>query len=118
MALNTPTDLKASPITASGFTLSWTGDEHADSYEVEVLDGQGNAAGSVSGSVSPSGTVWTGLLSDTTYKVHVKALAAEGSEEYAASAQSEPLSVTTALAGGLRRAEIFNEGFSGMSTTS
>ncbi len=113
VALNTPTDLEAYPITASGFTLSWTGDEHADSYEVEVQDGQGNAAGSVSGSVSPSGTVWTGLLSDTTYKVRVKALAAEGSEEYAASAQSEPLSVTTALAGGLVRATIFEEGFSG-----
>ncbi len=111
VALNTPTDLEAYPITASGFTLSWTGDEHADSYEVNVLDGQGNAAGSVSGSVSPSGTVWTGLLSDTTYKVRVKALAAEGSEEYVESAQSEPLSVTTLLAGGLVRATIFEENF-------
>ena len=111
VALNTPTDLAVSSITASGFTLSWMGDEHADSYEVEVLDGQGNAAGSVSGSVSPSGTVWTGLSSDTTYSVRVKALAAEGSEEYEASAQSEPKSVTTALAGGLVRKALFHDTF-------
>lgn len=111
VALNTPTDLAVSSITASGFTLSWTGDEHADSYEVEVLDGQGNAAGSVSGSVSPSGTVWTGLMSDTTYNVRVKALAAEGSEEYAHSALSEPKSVTTALAGGLVRKALFHDTF-------
>ena len=113
-ALATPTDLATFSITDSGFTLSWTGDENADGYEVEVLDGQNASAGSVSGSVSPSGTVVTGLLSDTTYTVRVKALAA--GEAYENSEWSESISVETMLEEGLERATLLDEGFGGMAS--
>lgn len=111
-ALATPTALVlvASSVTDSGFNLSWTGVEHADGYEVEVLDGDNLSAGSVS--VSGTSATVTELVSDTAYTVHVKALAAAGSEDYADSAWSEAVHVTTTLADGLRRAEIFTEDFS------
>lgn len=115
-ALAAPTDLVASQIGDSGFALSWTGDANAYDYEVKVLDGDGTAAGSVSAS-GTSATV-TGLSSDTTYTVRVKALAASGSEEYSDSGWSEQIPVTTALAGGLVRATLFEENFSKISTTS
>ena len=115
-ALATPTDLVATSVTDSGFSLSWTGDVNASGYEVKVLDGDKPSGGSVS--VSGTSATVTDLDYDTTYTVRVKALAAAGSEDYVASAWSEAVPVTTTLADGLRRAEIFNEGFSGMSTTS
>ena len=115
-ALAAPTDLVASQIGDSGFALSWTGDANAYDYEVEVLDGDGTAAGSVS--VNGTSATVTGLSSDTTYTVRVKALAAAGSEEYSDSGWSEQISVTTALAGGLVRATLFEENFSKISTTS
>lgn len=111
VALATPTDLVAPSIsiTDSGFTLSWTGDENAAGYEVRVLDANDAAAGSVS--VSGTSATVTGLASDTTYTARVRALAAEGSEEYSKSDWSDALSVTTTRADGLRRAEIFKETF-------
>ena len=111
-ALATPTDLVAlaTSVNDSGFTLSWTGVENAAGYEVKVLDANDAEAGSVS--ISGTSATVTELVSDTAYTVHVKALAAEGSEEYSDSDWSDALSVTTALVGGLVRAEIFTEDFS------
>lgn len=109
VALSAPAGLAYSDVTDSGFTLSWTGVENADGYEVEVLDSNDATAGSVS--VNGASATVTGLASDTTYTARVRALAAEGSEEYSDSDWSD-VSVTTALAGGLERAEIFTEDFS------
>lgn len=113
--LGVPTGLSDSEVDDSGFSLSWEPVEHADGYSVEVKDSSGNDAGSVSFD-STTATV-TGLLSDTTYKVRVKALAAEGSEEYVASDWSFPISVTTDLADGLVRENLLEENFSEISTT-
>lgn len=109
-ALDAPTELEASSITDSGFTLTWTAVANADSYAVEVLDELKNQRGSVSGSVSPSGTVITGLSSDTAYTARVKALPPANSEDYAASEWFE-IPVITALAGGLVRSELFHDTF-------
>ena len=115
VALAVPTGLSASEVDDSGFSLAWEPVENADGYSVEVKDSNGNDAGSVSFD-STTATV-TGLLSDTTYKVRVKALDAEGSEEYVASDWSFPISVTTDLADGLVRENLLEENFSEISTT-
>ena len=67
--------------------------EGATGYDVRVLDASGAAAGSVSGDVSPEGTVWTGLADDTAYTVQVRATG--DTETYYPSAWSEAVSVTT-----------------------
>jgi len=67
--LATPTGVEESDVGKYGFTVSWTGVEHAEGYEV-WLDG------AVAGSCASTDTSMelTGLSDGTTYSVQVKAL--------------------------------------------
>ena len=68
-ALSAPTGVEESDVGKYGFTVSWTGVEHAEGYEV-WLDG------AVAGSCASTDTAMelTGLSDGTTYSVQVKAL--------------------------------------------
>lgn len=108
-ALSAPGNVTASSITASGFSLSWDSVANAANYDVYVTDGNGSSAGTAT--VNGTSATVSGLASDTTYTVKVKALAANGSLDYLDSSWSSSVSVTTALGGGLERKTLFFETF-------
>lgn len=110
-ALPAPTGLAAASVTETGFSLSWNAVSGAAGYALEVLDGAGAPAGTAT--VSGTGATVTGLASDTIYTAKVKALAPAESTDYADSAWSDPIRVTTAIGDGLLRATLLDEGFSG-----
>ena len=109
--LDAPANLAASSIAENGFSLVWDAVGHAAGYAVEILDGSSAAAGSAT--VSGTGATVTGLSADTEYTAKVKATAAANSPDYEDSSWSDAIVVKTTLAGGLLRATLFDEGFSG-----
>ena len=107
--LAVPAGLAAVSVSESGFTVSWDTVANAGSYSVSVLDGNDAAAGAVS--VSGTSATATGLSADTAYSVKVRALAPSGDSPYLDSDWSDSVTVTTDLAGGLKRATLFDESF-------
>ena len=111
--LDTPTNLASSSVTDSGFSLTWDGVENALGYEVDVSHDEFDNCGTVV--VSGTTATVTGLDSDTTYTVRVRALAStdllESQPEYYDSEWSESTTVTTSLAGGMSRTTLFEENF-------
>jgi hypothetical protein len=111
--------------TADGFVVRWTAVENAVGYDLVVTNvaDRMDAGGQVSysGPFPPDNLLVTatvtGLDADTLYAVAVRALAttdpAFPSTDYSDSEWSAPVEIATTLEGGLQRAVLLDEGFSG-----
>ena len=111
--------------TADGFVLRWLAVENAVGYEIVVTNvAEQTEAGfqvSYSGPFLPDDPIVaatvTGLDADTLYVAAVRALATTDpsfpSMDHSDSDWSSPVEIATALAGGLQRAVLLDEGFSG-----
>ena len=115
--------------TAGGFTLRWMAVENAAGYEIVVTNvADQMEAGfqvSYSGPNLPDDPIVaatiSGLDADTVYAVAVRALAttdpSSPSTDYVDSDWSSPVEIATTLAGGLRRATLFDETFDSITMT-
>ena len=111
--------------TADGFVLRWMPIEGAVAYELSVTNAAtGMGVGATVTFSIPSGpdpdyvvATVSDLDSDTTYEVAARALATTDpsfpSLEYSDSDWSTPVEIATTLEGGLQRAVLLDEGFSG-----
>lgn len=111
--------------TADGFVLRWMPIEGAVAYELSVTNAAtGMGVGATVTFSIPSGpdpdyvvATVSDLDPDTTYEVAARALATTDpsfpSLDHSDSDWSSPVTVRTALPGGLRRAVLLDEGFSG-----
>ena len=111
--------------TADGFVVRWMAVENAVGYDLVVTNvAEQMETGfqvSYSGPVPPDNLLVTatvtGLDADTLYAVAVRALAttdpAFPSTDYSDSEWSAPVEIATTLEGGLQRATLLDEGFSG-----
>lgn len=111
--------------TADGFVLRWMPIEGAVAYELSVTNAAtGMGVGATVTFSIPSGpdpdyvvATVSDLDSDTTYEVAARALATTDpsfpSLDYSDSDWSTPVEIATTLEGGLQRAVLLDEGFSG-----
>ena len=125
--LSAPTiePVNSADATTNGFVVRWMAVENAVGYDLVVTNVADQME--VGCQVSYSGPFYpdnllvtatvTGLDADTLYAVAVRALAttdpAFPSTDYSDSAWSAPVEIATTLEGGLQRAVLLDEGFSG-----